>query len=77
MDAERFFKIMLTSLTSDLLILEEVLERTINSNIDTNSKIEKVKTLLKNISLTENSVSKFQNMITNNNKQILNENGKI
>jgi hypothetical protein len=77
MDAERFFKIMLTSLTSDLLILEEELERTINSNIDTNSKIEKVKTLLKNISLTENSVSKFQNMITNNNKQILNENGKI
>ena len=44
MDAERFFKIMLTSLTSDLLILEEELERTINSNIDTNSKIEKVKT---------------------------------
>lgn len=68
---------MITTLTSNLLILEEELERMINSDIDTDSKIKKVGSLLKEISLTENSLNKFQNMITNNDKQILNENGKI
>lgn len=74
MNSERFIRIILTDLSSDLMKAEEELERVINSATDTNDKICLVKQLLEKISLIELSINKFNSMISNNNNnKILND----
>ena len=77
MNTERLFNIIITDLTTNLLVLENELERTINSDIDTDSKLIDVKRLLREIALTESSMTKFRSMVTNNNNQNPQENGQI
>jgi hypothetical protein len=79
MNTERIFNIIITDLTTNLLILENELERTINSDTDTNSKLMDIKRLLREISLTEFSMTKFRSMVTNNNNNNQNpqENGQV
>lgn len=67
MNSERFIRIILTDLSTDLMKTEEELERVINSVMDTDEKICLVKQLLEKISLIELSITKFNSMISNNN----------
>ena len=67
MNSERFIRIILTDLSTDLMKAEEELERVINSVMDTDEKICLVKQLLEKISLIELSITKFNSMISNNN----------
>ncbi len=60
-------------LNSDLLKLEDELETTINSSMDVNEKTKKIKTLLSSIAITEASVTKFSNMVSITNNNILND----
>jgi hypothetical protein len=71
MDGERLFKIVMMDLNSDLLKLEDELETTINSSMDVNEKINKIKTLLSNIAITEASITKFSGMVSITNNDIL------
>ena len=57
-------------LSSDGLKLEAELEKTINSDLDINLKVGKVKNLLKDIVANEASIAKFTNMITDNNNNL-------
>ena len=71
MDIERLFKIVMMDLNSDLLKLEDELETTINSSMDVNEKTKKIKTLLSSIAITEASVTKFSDMVSITNNNIL------
>jgi len=62
MDGERIFKIVMMELNSDKLKLEEELECTINSSIDVDNKIIKIKELLSQIATLESSIGKFTSM---------------
>ena len=63
-------------LTIDSLKLEGELEKTINSDVDIDSKTKTIKTLLDKLVTTEASIAKFTGMINiNNNKLNQNENG--
>jgi len=79
MNTERIFNIIITDLTTNLLILENELERTINSDTDTTLKLMDIKRLLREISLIESSMTKFRSMVTNNNNNNQNpqENGQV
>jgi hypothetical protein len=69
MNHDRFFKLMLMDLSSELLKLEEELENTVNSKLEINEKINTVKKLLNNLSITELSINRFNNMMTKNNEE--------
>lgn len=71
MDGERLFKIVMMDLNSDLLKLEDELETTINSSMDVNEKTKKIKTLLSKIAITEASITKFSDMVSITNNDIL------
>ena len=58
-------------LSSDALKLEAELEKTINSDLDIHIKVKKIKKILKLIVANEASISKFTNMITDNNNNNL------
>jgi len=77
MNTERLVKMVTIDMTSDLLKLEEELERVINcSTMETEKKVKKIKQILNATILIEGSMAKFNSMINNNNlKQ--EENGKI
>ena len=53
MNSERLFKIILSDLTLEKLKNEEELERVINSDKEIEVKIDRIKSLLNQISLTE------------------------
>lgn len=53
--------------TSDILKIEEELEKTINGDLEINRKVQKIKDLLSLMVTTETSLSKFTSMMTNNN----------
>ena len=67
MNSERLFKIILSDLTLEKLKNEEELERVINSDKEIEVKIDRIKSLLNQISLTEISIAKFSGMLTVNN----------
>jgi cell division protein ZapA (FtsZ GTPase activity inhibitor) len=77
MNTERLVKMVTIDMTSDLLKLEEELERVINcSTMETEKRVDKIKQILNATILIEGSMAKFNSMINNNNlKQ--EENGKI
>lgn len=68
MNTERVFNIIVTNLTADKLKLEEEIERAVNSDIDTEIKISRIKNLLSNLVTTELSLTKFMSMVNNNTK---------
>jgi hypothetical protein len=82
MDTNRIVNIILTDLSLENLKLQEKLEFEINSVSQVDSKILKIKDLLRSIALNELSLTKFQSLVSepnNNNNNNLNqeEDGKI
>jgi hypothetical protein len=81
MDTNRIVNIILTDLSLENLKLQEKLEFEINSVSQVDSKILKIKDLLRSIALNELSLTKFQSLVSepNNNNKNLNqeEDGKI
>jgi hypothetical protein len=73
MNSDRLFKIIISDLTSEKMKNEEELERIINSVMETDLKISAIKSILREISLTELSIAKFSGMLmvndNNNNTQ--------
>lgn len=68
MEVEKLFKIVILELTTDNLKLEFELENTINSNLTVDEKTSKIKDLLSKIVNTEAMLTKFNSMVSNNNK---------
>ena len=54
-------------LASDQLKLEDELEKTINSDLEINTKVMNIKSLLGQMTAIDASISKFTSMTTNNN----------
>lgn len=80
MNIENLFKLIVMELSSDSIKLECELERVINSNNDTESKLKEIKELLVKITNAEASMAKFSAMINNdkNNNNLKKEkNGTI
>lgn len=69
--------IILSDLSLDNLKMQDELETIINGQEPTNSKIFKVKQILKDLVNNELMITKFQNMVstTNNNNLKQNQNG--
>ena len=57
-------QIMIMDLTSDILKIEDALEKTMNLDSDINYKIDKIKKLLDELNIAENRLSKFNLMLT-------------
>ena len=78
MNMDRLAKIIVTDYTSELLKLEERLEKTINNDFDVDTKTMAVKNILERMVLTEQALGKFQSLLTNNNvQQNQTENGQV
>ena len=56
-------------LSSDKLKIEQELERIINSDMEISVKIKKIKYLLAKLVIAESSISKFANMLNNENNE--------
>jgi len=69
MNTERMFKIIVMELSSDKLKIEQELERIINSDMEISVKIKKIKYLLAKLVIAESSISKFANMLNNENNE--------
>ena len=54
-------------LASDQMKLEEELEKTINSDLEINTKVMTIKSLLSRMTAIDASITKFTSMTTNNN----------
>lgn len=57
-------QIMIMDLTSDILKIEDALEKTMNLDSDISYKIERTKKLLDELNVAENRLSKFNLMLT-------------
>lgn len=66
---ERFFNLVISDLTTEKLMLEEQLETIINSKIDVDLKLSKVKEILGKITINEASLTKFVSLLTNNEEE--------
>jgi predicted RNase H-like nuclease len=74
METNRTIQALLTSYSTDQLMVEDDLERAINDkNKPLNEKILEVKQLLQKITTIEQSVVKLQAMLQNNNNNNLKE----
>jgi hypothetical protein len=74
METNRTIQVLLMSYSSDQLMVEDDLERTINDkNKPLNEKVLEVKQLLEKITTIEQSVVKLQAMLQNNNNNNLKE----
>lgn len=69
MNSNRLFQIVVMDLTSDVLKLEDELERVINSNLEITKKTNKIKSLLTKITNAEASILKFNGMVSNNSEK--------
>jgi K+/H+ antiporter YhaU regulatory subunit KhtT len=74
MDYNKIFQIITLDLTTDILKSEQDLEVTINSVMDTDKKVAKIKKILGKITKLENSLEKFNELLTNNNNNNNNDN---
>jgi hypothetical protein len=71
METNRIIQTLLMSYSTDQLMVEDDLERVINDkNIPLNERIFKVKKLLSKLTTIEQSVTKLQVMLQNNNKDL-------
>lgn len=74
METNRTIQVLLMSYSSDQLMVEDDLERTINDkNKPLNEKVLEVKKLLEKITTIEQSMVKLQAMLQNNNNNNLKE----
>ena len=69
MNSNRLFQIVVMDLTSDVLKLEDELERVTNSNLEITKKTNKIKSLLTKITNAEASILKFNGMVSNNSEK--------
>lgn len=70
METNRTIQALLMSFSSDQIIVEDDLERTINDkNKPLKEKVEEVKLLLSKLTTIEQNVVKLQTMLNNNNEQ--------
>jgi len=76
MNGERIFNIVVMELSSEVLKLEEELEKAINADLEINLKTQKIKNLLSQIVNTEASLEKFTGMVSVNNNNNNNETKK-
>jgi hypothetical protein len=65
MNAERLFKIVIMELTNDIMKLEQDLEGYINSELDSEAKVNAIKSTLSKIVNAEASLTKFTKMMSN------------
>ena len=78
MDTNRIINIVLSDLSTTNLSLQENLEYYINQSNPVETKVQLIKTTLREIALNELMISKFQSLISpNNTNQKTTENGKI
>jgi len=77
MNTQRFIELVISDMTTEKLRLEAELERSVNLDIDTDSKVFTVKKLLKDIAICELSLSKFMAMLNNEQQKNTQENGKV
>ena len=61
-------QIMIMDLTSGILKIEDALEKTMNLDSDIRYKIERTKKLLDELNVAENRLSKFNLMLTSEQK---------
>ncbi len=73
MNTERLFNAVLIDYSSEQLRLEDKLELVINSKMDIDEKIIKIKSLLRKITTNEASILKFKSMVSINNNNNNNE----
>jgi len=78
MNAERIFRIVMTDLSSERLKLEEDLERVMNSDIESEFKVQQIKSFISRIAIVDASLAQFSSMMNNNNtNKNETENGKV
>lgn len=78
MNTERIFRIVMTDLSCERLKLEEDLERVINSDIESEVKVQEIKSFISRIAIVDASLAQFSSMMNNNNtNKNETENGKI
>ena len=66
----RIIDIVKTSIANDKLVLEEELERVMNNkNLETDIKLQKVKTIMINLATTDLAFKKFVELMTNDNEE--------
>ena len=66
MNNERLFNLVLMGFSSDKLTIEDEIERAVISNEPIEAKTTKIKNLIKRLVEIDNSIEKFNAMITNN-----------
>lgn len=66
MKDERLFKAVIFDLNSQLLILEDGLEKVINGELSLTDKVKNVKYFIDEINKCESTISKFNKMMTAN-----------
>lgn len=69
MNTERLFNVVILELTASKLKLEDNLEQTINSNEDIQHKTLRIKQILDDMSKIDNSITKLNSMLKNNNTE--------
>ena len=67
MNTERLIKIVTMELAADQIKLEDELERTINQDLEINTKVSMIKSLLTRITSNDASLAKFTSMVSNTN----------
>lgn len=77
MDTKRFIDLIISDITTEKLHLEAELERSVNLDTDTTTKVFTVKKLLKDIAICELSLAKFMTMLNNEQPKNTQENGKV
>jgi hypothetical protein len=55
----KIYKVVLARMVADKLVLEEELQRLVNSDIETSKKVDKIKTILSEVTKIDNMVSKW------------------
>lgn len=70
MNTERLFSLLMSDMAMDKMKLEDDLERVINNkDLSINDKIIMAKSIIYQISNTENAIATFSNLLNNNNKK--------
>jgi hypothetical protein len=77
MNTERLFKIVMTDLSCERLKLEEDLERIVNSDTESDFKLQQIKSIVSRIAIVDASLAQFSSMINNNTIKNETENGKV
>jgi hypothetical protein len=77
MNTERIFRMVMTDLTLERLKLEEDLERTVNSDLESDFKLQQIKSMVSRIAIVDASLAQFSSMMNNNTTKNETENGKV